>query len=979
MKRLILGLALAALVLVGVYLGVINLLLARPETRAYLNGLAPERFAIDWRRAWSWYPLRLELDGVHVDGQLPKEQWQIEARQAAASVALLPLLEGRILIHGVDLRDVDLRVRPRPRPDRDDSEPSPYYPTIADRDPDVLVEQTANRRARSDGSDGSAGDTDQRNKDLRITIDGFRVQGAHGFWVSDVRAAVSGSVSGSFSMDTGSGRIALSDGAVDLELESLHIRDVGDSTTGARFQGTLDIPPIIATELSKTESIQRIDIDASIDLPVHNLDFLGPLVGDLGDIDLRGKGRVRGRLRQSDGELLSDTDLLVEASELVLELPPYAFSGDGVVTLRLGPEQVDAADLSVRFGAVNGTLRVDPTLDPVALFTGRDLEAVLHILSADQAGDADPARRLRLDLKIPEVGVPDLSVYDQLIPEKSGLELIGGQGTLSASLELAPGGLDLAMDLGSDDADIRFNDLRGTSDLDFSLRARGSRDARATLDISGTSLRLDDTRLTKTTTGDAGAADAEPWSAALAIATGTLEIPLPDSGDETEPLTRLARAMADHGVGPLLDTASGSLDAELRVSGLDWIAGVLGRPLGLTLGGSGEIATTLTLADGWPVAGTRLVVQPQGLTLGLLEHVISGRGKATLSVEDGDSNPALRLQVVLSEAGARRRDETELSVQQVAFNADILVTGPAHNAAGTARVDLTIPSARITDMAVFNAYLPENTPLTIASGQADLVGDLHTGPDKVEGQFVLTAGGVQLDLDEVDLSGDLRLGVLIRGGAPEEMRFDVTGSSLSLDHFVVAGETATSDRPDWSAQVQLDETTVVWTKPMALTMEATLGIEDTRPFVAMLENARGEHHWIDDLLTLNDLSGHLRLAIDDQGAVLHDALFGADKASIRAKGLSRADHREAMLLVRLKQLVGALELSDGKRQFSVLGARDRYDNYVPGKSALPGRGFDISPKDEPSVTDAPAAALESDKSPPQASKEPVNIFLDADP
>ena len=94
MRKVLSRLVSATLIPVGLYLIGVNLALNLPATRDYLNSLRPDRLAIGWERAWSWYPLRVEFRGFAADGQTPTEQWQVDAERAAASVSLWPLLEG---------------------------------------------------------------------------------------------------------------------------------------------------------------------------------------------------------------------------------------------------------------------------------------------------------------------------------------------------------------------------------------------------------------------------------------------------------------------------------------------------------------------------------------------------------------------------------------------------------------------------------------------------------------------------------------------------------------------------------------------------------------------------------------------------------------------------------------------------------------------------------------------------------------------
>jgi hypothetical protein len=966
-NQLIFRLTAGLLLLCAIYLVGANLLLSMQQTHDFVNRLQPEQFSVSWERAWSWYPFRVELHGVHADGQTNKEQWQVDARSARASLSLLALLQGRIDIFGIHIQDVDLRLRPLRKPGVDDSSQRAFFPVVSHRDPDVLT------------PDAIGGQQDKPGKTLILSLEDLHLRGEHSFWVAGAKGEASGSLSGNFSMNTDGGRIALDAGTLDIRLQSLSLLGVDEAFSGASIQGTLTIPSMLASDLTQANGLRRADVDARIDLPVNTLDFIEPLVGGLGKASISGKGHVRGRLHQSAGELRSDTDLRIEASELILDLPPYSFDGDGVVLLRIHPANTERAELDVHFGHVNGLLHPAGQKQPVALFSGRDLQANLQ----GDPNSADPDR-LSLKIRIPEVSVADMAVYDALIPTKTGLELLGGQGRLAATIALQSTHLDMALDLSSAAARVRYDALEGRTNLNFKLRARAQRDTGTSLDISGTHLSLDDTRLSRDATATE---DAQPWSAGLDIIKGSLKVPVGQVGEDQETLDNLrqaiAAAVAEQEFSTLLNDADGEMEAQFQVSSLDWIAALLGRPLDMTLDGRGQIDAHLLVESGQAVSGTHLVVQPEAVSLGIMQHLIAGQGKITLSVEPQNTASLLRLQVALSNATMRRIDEQQPNVEQVALQADIRVPQAADALSKSAQVDLKIPSARVTDMSVFNAYLPENTPVVIASGEADLLGELHTDSGKVEGALLLTASDIKVKIDAIDLSGDLRLTGLIVGGDPEAMRFDVTGSSLLFDNFDVTGASASHDGSRWGARIQLDQSQVVWNKPMELSTKANLTVTDTRPFVAMLENARGEHDWISELLTLSDLAGNLHLTTNARGAVLHDAFFGSDTASISARGLSRANHREALLLVRYKRFTGALALQDGQSRFSILGARERFANYLPDKTALPERGIKIAPgkkQEVPEVVEEPRrkSAPISQRERKAPHKEAANPFLDND-
>jgi hypothetical protein len=223
------------------------------------------------------------------------------------------------------------------------------------------------------------------------------------------------------------------------------------------------------------------------------------------------------------------------------------------------------------------------------------------------------------------------------------------------------------------------------------------------------------------------------------------------------------------------------------------------------------------------------------------------------------------------------------------------------------------------------------------------------------------------------------------------MRFDITGSAIALDAFRVTGRTASAGTPAWHAQLQLEDASMSWHKPMDLDLTAGITIKDTRPFVALLDNARGEHGWIDNLLTAENLGGHIRLAIDGDSAVIEDAMVNAAQIGVHAKGQSDASGREAMLLVRWHNLVGALQLDGDRKHFDIRDAHAKYDVYRPGITVLPfrsavstGEPADHTEGEGGPLPDRPAGAAGPPRKvepavPPPPDKDPKappNLFLD---
>jgi len=778
MRKMLGRLAIFALILAGLYLIPVNLALNLPVTQELLNELQPDRFSVGWKRAWSWYPLRVELRDLAADGQAPTEQWQLDAKAAGVSISLLALLEGEVRVHDLDIRDIRLRLRPRPIPGTagtDSAGLAEYFPTIRSRDPAAPAETPSEEEGDS----------------LHLAIDDFHVAGSHEFWVHQARGHVSGDLRGSFSLDTGTGRIGLSGGELNLALTELDIGSDRDVTGDARIRGRIDVPPANIAELSTVEVSKLPEIDAQIDAPLPDLHFVNLLFNTAGVMDLTGKGRLHGRLVYSGGEQRLGTDLMVEAPELRLSLGRFEFTGDGAVEMKSHESDESQGDLSVRFDTVDAYLKSGSGGDARRLFEGRNLSLSLHADTSESARKRKA--EAQLTLSVPSMRVQDIALYNALIPTKWGVELMGGQGELSGRLVVGRQALVMELNLGSDETDVRFEDNRITTDLSLALRAQAKADTGANLDLTGTELRLGDVRL-----GGAGTKKAKPWQGGIKIDDGHVTVQIPAERSGVEPLSYLTETLEKQGFGKLLENADGHLGATLTVSQIDWIAGMLGRPLGLTLAGSGEIDAELVLADGRLARGTKLRIPRRRLQLGLLEHRVDGQGRADLGVVKSRGEPALRLDVAFADARVKRVAEERPAADKMQLKAEVLVPKSASKRGGTPVINLDIQSARIPDFGTFNAYFPPGTPVKLLSGEASLVGGVKMKPDDAKGELLVKVKDVRVAWDEEELSGDLRVNLLIHGGTPKDMRFDVSAPSEAWRFLPGASPGRERDREDFS-------------------------------------------------------------------------------------------------------------------------------------------------------------------------------------
>ena len=980
-------------ILAGLYLIPVNLFLNLPAAQVWLNSLQPDALALTWERAWSWYPLRVEMRGLAADGQTAVEQWQVDAGSAGASVSLVPLLRGQIRIHDLDLNDVRVHLRPRPKlkPGRDDLALTPFYPVIRHRDPNAV-----------------AAPPPPAGGPLVLAVENLRLTGETQAWIGHIRATLTGTLGGSFSLDTGTGQVGLANAALDLRLAALAIGPDQDLLRDAAVRGRIEVQPFVMTALNGLDALRLLMINAEVDLPAERLHALNHLL-HLDGLTLDGSGRLHGRLHLEHGDLRGDTDLVLDADRLRTGIGRFGFAGHGTVELRVDPQ--DEQDLVVRFATVEVQLAEDVAgsrsdrkpATPVQgepapaavqpLYRGQDVSLTLHLAAPDRKQDVT-----RLIVAIPEFTVPDLSVYQRFLPPQAGLAFHGGQGRLSGRAELSRDTLLLDLALTAAGADLAYHEQRLRANLDLRLRIAGQpsagesrapnhrtkRRAKPTvvLDLSGTRLSLDNARLSLP-----DQAEPRPWQAALTIAEGHFQLPLTGANLAQGAMLSLAERSAHHGVAAiLLEMDDARLRARLDAPQLNWIAALIHHPMGLALRGSGAVDVDLRMTDGLLGADSALAVKTQDLGIDLLDHSATGAGEVTLKVEQGGRHPLLALDARLADARLGPADAQRPELEQARFELAVRARNPdAHGRGAITTIDLRVPTARVKDMSVYNPYLPPQSPLRFVAGEADVSADLSLAPNQVKGQAILNGQRLRMQVAGEDITTDLRLDVLVRDGDVGKRRFNIAGSALRLHRVQVTGNAQTHQQPDWHALVQAERAQVQWSRPLTLELAADIMVADSRPFVAVLDQQRGKHDWIDQLLTVKDLAGRVELAIDQAGTRLPHLLLGSRELEVGVKGRATAAGPEGVVYARFHNLAGLLAQQGETRHFDVIDARRRFDAYVADATPLEQSAGEHASASHAAADGAKTSAA-SGTHPgashpvvaPKAPKQSVNPFLDSD-
>ena len=886
-----------------IYLVLINAALNIPLTQTLINQIKPDKFEVTWQRAWSLYPFHVDARGIDVNGQAESQQWQMQSPAASASISLLSLLWRSVELRNIKARDVKYYQRPRPKPENNYNATSAWFPPIKGR---VLETHAAVAQPGKKSS-----------KPWHINIRDINAKGQHELWLYQIQGKLAGELQTDLSFQTKGGPFSLSNGQVDVDLQSMVINGNHEVIRGGHLKGEVEFLPFVPRENKGINSLQFLAIDAEVETETESLAYLNIYLANFEGMRVDGAGLVQGRLHLQQGELRQGTDIKVSARELSLNLLDIQFEGDGNISIKAADneEVTDVAIAFISLDAFAGDKKVK-------LFSGDGLTVKARgnrfiLPMKDKSFEAKT-----LTVIIPGVTVPDLSAYQLFIPSKWPFTLHGGEGKLLGTVELTPTGYNGNLRLRSEDADIGIKEYRFASNLDMALMV-DSPTLSSGVDISGTYAHLFGARLSN----DEGKSS-EPWHARIDFEQGKLKLLLPEGVPDDAGIRQFYQGLKGKEIVTMIDSGDEEIQIKGSISDLAWINVLLKNRLGLALTGSGEVSADILLNKGWAAPGTRLAIHPQALGVEVLDYLAEGDGEITLLVKKGGETPDALLNIALDDGTLRRKDEDQAFIENVSISLDALARSISFD--GKTRdmdLRLQIPSAEIRDMSVYNQYLPEDSPLQFTSGTAGLTADIKLTPETADGYVKLKTRGFTAQVDQQEIEGELNADLTLIDGVPENMNFDISGSIITLDNVRVTGKERNHDDEDWSARFELTKARAMWKRPVTMHLEANLAMTDSKPIVAVIANQRGKHGWLGKALTIDDVKGKVVINARDNQIIIPYAYAKSDKIDVGAKGIITADNRDGVLYVRFRKLHGILKINNGKRNLDVLNAKKKFYAY----------------------------------------------------
>ena len=881
-----------------VYLAVFNLALRTPATQDLINIIRPDKFEVSWQKAWTWHPFRLHAVGVSANGQSRGQQWQLDATSLSGSISVLPLLLKRVWINDVIANDISYKQRPRLKPDKDYEAILPYFPDIEGRPISDAI--TTPRK---------------KKRPWRLAIDGIEAHGRHEYWIMQFKGGLTGTFGGDLTFESAGGPLAIDDAQLDVTLDTLYINDNHKAFDLGSLKGTFDFAPFVPRENRGLRALRFLSVDAELGLQLNSLAFINLFTRNFGDMGIDGKGRVGGHLKLELGNVLPGTDLAVDADDLLVNMLGHRIDGEGTVEVKADASNAGFFTIAIDYGDLEVTR--EGTRYPV--LTGQQLGLDMTGPSSLLVERGKPGDDRHVQLTVDKLAAPDLALLQSYLPDKWPLNLYAGQGVVHGTARLSSNAVDIDINLGSEELYLGFMDYRLRTNLDLAIKLNNPSISSDSTLISGSYIKFTEVGLSRESRDKLA-----PGKATLVINDGHLGMAAQDAENSGD----LLRLLGEMEGKELLSTLYGSIGFESSISTLGWISVLLKDGYNTAIDGSGDISGRLNIEDALPAPGTDIEVISTNLIVDVLDYRSAGTGKVAMKVEQGKLDPDWTFAIQLQDASLMRQSESQSSIE----NVNLIVAAKVEDVARgksdpETTLALRIDSAHVTNLSIFNRYLPAGSPLQLTRGSAALAADILLRKENARGWLTLDSGDLEFSIDDQTIQSDLAVSVTLAGGVPRDMQFDISGSQIKLDNVRVTGDNTNFDEDLWSAKLVIEQGDTVWKKPVSLDARARVEMLDTRPFVAVFENQKSRPQWLLETLTVRDIEGNAVISMADENIVISKAHVTADKMELGAKGQINKTTRNGVFYARYKKLDAIMKINDGKRNVDVIQARDKYDDY----------------------------------------------------
>lgn len=347
----------------------------------------------------------------------------------------------------------------------------------------------------------------------------------------------------------------------------------------------------------------------------------------------------------------------------------------------------------------------------------------------------------------------------------------------------------------------------------------------------------------------------------------------------------------------------------------------------LALSGVGHVDVNVALDQGMFRAGSALDAEFHELIVHYLDEDISGAGRLQARVDADAEGPRSRLAVDFDDFSITSGGQPGALAEGRGFHVAVESPDTAINQPFTeASVVVDLPESRIDDFSAYNLFLPADSGLALLRGTGRVQGHLEvsTLDRTASGTLVLSGDDVSVRFDHFTFTTDLSLHGRVDDAQLNEGVYQLGESTLTLRQGGLVNTDAAGPGDGarrWTSTAALSTGTIQVGAPIYLDSRVRIQCSDSGPFVMVFADRKTLPRWVQQGLSVRDLSGQARIQLGQDrmqvsAATIRGGAYQIDLRYLRREGLPGVGD----LLVRAGHLTLGLGVGPDGRTVRLRGA-----------------------------------------------------------
>lgn len=381
-----------------------------------------------------------------------------------------------------------------------------------------------------------------------------------------------------------------------------------------------------------------------------------------------------------------------------------------------------------------------------------------------------------------------------------------------------------------------------------------------------------------------------------------------------------------------LGAISGQAAVSADVQNLKFLDFYLAAVPWLALEGVGHVDADATVDHAQFQVGSELSADFPELFVRLVGDDVTGSGRLRCEVgTDADGEPESLIGIDFEKFSITQDGGTDALVEGEGFHVlaqspDVALDKPFTSVS----VIVELPESSVPDVARFNVFLPQDAGLSFREGAGTIHGRMVATSvgNHASGDLFLAADDVVVQFDALAITADLAVHARLADARLGVGWYDLSGTTAELLRVGIVDDAnrAEHDRDRlWWASVAVQSGIVTVGDPIYLDTTMRLAAANSEPFVTVFAQRKALPGWVQDLLSVGDVSGVARVQLGAKTFAVSACQVHGGSYQVDLRLFRDGPANEGELLAQAGPLLVGIALRSGAPVLQVFGARRWFD------------------------------------------------------